>query len=125
MNNPADPYLYPGTSILINKLGLRDQSKLTQLEMTFSYVRLHELLENPQLGKFDYPHLQEIHHHIFKDIYDFAGVPRTIGMSKREAVIDGHSVAYPRPHDPFVPNNLAQRAKYAFDQLKKDNFLDW
>lgn len=94
----VDPYIYPGTSTLINKLGIRDQATLNQIEIKISAIRIGELAKNAILGKFDYQHLKDIHKHIFKDIYAFAGIPRTIGLSKKEAVLNHKSVPY--PHTP-------------------------
>jgi len=121
MNKSKDPYTYPGTSVLINKYNIRDKVKLDRVEAKFSAFRL-TTVENVK-GQFDYQHLKNIHKHIFKDIYEFAGKPRTIGISKAEPILNGKTVEYPHPNDPFPPNNLDARNKYAFDELKKDNHL--
>jgi len=121
MSKNKDPYTYPGTSVLINKFDIRDKTKLDRIETKFSAVRLTTVKDVS--GKFDYQHLKDIHKHLFKDIYDFAGKPRTIGISKAEPVLNRKTVEYPHPNDPFPPNNLEARNKYAFDELKKDNHL--
>ena len=86
-------------------------------------MRIKELAEKPIAGNFDYLHLQAIHQYIFQDIYEWAGKPRTIKVSKAEPLLKGYSVAYPNPNDGISDNNLSLRADYAFQNLKKDNHL--
>ena len=45
-------------------------------------VRLLELQMNPIKGNFDFNHLKKIHKYIFQDLYDWAGKPRTVELSK-------------------------------------------
>lgn len=123
MSQAKDPYVYPGTTTLINTFNIRDKTKLDRVETKFSAIRLTTANQKNVPGKFDYEHLKNIHKHIFKDIYPFAGKQRTIGISKAEPVLNGKTVSYPHPNDPFPPENLSSRATYAFDELKKDNHL--
>ncbi len=118
-----DTYLYPGTQVLINKLDIRDGKRLAQAENDLSFQRAAELLKNPIPGQFDYDHLKRIHGHLFQDVYEWAGEPRTIAIYKAERLLDGRSIPYPIPNDPFPPDNLQDRADYAFQELKKDNHL--
>jgi len=89
-NASNDPYTYPGTHILRNKLGIRDEARLREFEYEQSASRIEELRENPVSGKFDLTHLKKIHQHIFQDVYHWAGVPRTVSISK-----DGDTFAVP------------------------------
>lgn len=123
MSIDFDPYVYKGTKVLKNKLNIKDATKVQELENRLSFYRIKELIEKPLAGNFDYQHLQAIHRHIFQDIYEWAGKPRTINISKAESLLDGYSVAYPNPNDTQPDNNLELRAKYAFDSLKKDKYL--
>lgn len=120
---PVDPYVYPGTSVLKNKLGIRDNAVLAQAENDFSSIRIAQLVESPIKGRFDFDHFKSIHHHIFQDVYEWAGKPRVIGMGKSEAILGGLSVNYPSPKNPFPPDNLYHRAEHAFDQLARDKHL--
>ena len=123
MSIEYDPYVYKGTKVLKNKLDIKDPQKAQELENRLSFYRIKELAENPILGSFDYLHLQSIHQYIFQDIYEWAGKPRTIKVSKAEPLLKGYSVAYPNPNDVMPDNNLSLRADYAFQSLKKDNHL--
>ena len=68
-----DPYVYPGTDVLKNLRDIRDQDSLNKAEAIATTRRLTELYLKPKASKFDIPHLQSIHHHIFQDIYPWAG----------------------------------------------------
>ena len=116
-----DPYVYPGSRVLKNKFGVRDPDRLQRLENDLSFARIAELKHTPIPGQFDYAHLKAIHKHIFQDVYAWAGEPRTIGIVKGQAVLDGRSVAYPHPDAPV--ENIHNRAAYAFADLKKDHLL--
>ena len=75
-------YCYADTSILKNKLNIRDNGRLLQAETRLAAVRLYQLQERPIRGSFDYRHLCRIHQHIFQDLYDWAGKPRTVNIAK-------------------------------------------
>ncbi len=59
--------------VLRNKQGITDAAQLQQIEATAVSFRLLELSAHPLPGRFDLDHLKAIHHHIFHDIYDWAG----------------------------------------------------
>lgn len=74
-----DPLCYAGTTVLRNKLDLHVQQDLTDFEFTMFLSRASEPLPD---GNLDYPHYQAIHHHLFQDVYDWAGQPRAIRTGK-------------------------------------------
>lgn len=78
----SDSYTYPDSDVLKNKAGLHAQSALDAFEADTTAIRLLELSEYPIPGKFDLPHLQAIHRHLFQDVYDWAGQLRTVDISK-------------------------------------------
>jgi cell filamentation protein len=78
----SDPYLDPETGVLINRLGITDQSTLEQFEAALVATRSYELSQTPLKGRFDLAHLQAIHKHFFVDLYEWAGRLRTIDISK-------------------------------------------
>jgi len=45
-------------------------------------LRLADLFARPIRGAFDLKHLQEIHHYIFQDVYEWAGQLRTVNIAK-------------------------------------------
>lgn len=78
----SDSYTYPDSEVLRNKANLRDQAALDAFEADATAIRLLELIEHPIGGKFDLAHLQAMHHHLFQDVYDWAGQLRTVDVSK-------------------------------------------
>ena len=62
-----DPYCYPGTNILVNRLGLRDQARLDAYEAMITAQRAEEPLPRGTLG---YAHYRAIHRHLFQDVFD-------------------------------------------------------
>lgn len=79
MSRDLDPYIYPGTSILRNRLGIFDSSKLDRIERRLVADRI---AEGVPTGAFDLTHLRAIHRHLFQDVYDWAGELRTVEIFK-------------------------------------------
>lgn len=74
-----DPYVYPGTRTLKNKLGISDVDKLDYHEREIVTMRSRQKIP---VGNFDLKHLRAIHRHLFQDMYDWAGEIRTVEISK-------------------------------------------
>jgi cell filamentation protein len=74
-----DPYCYDGTTVLKNRLGLRTQDKLTEFEHAISSQRAEEPLP---VGNLDRQQYCAVHHHLYQDVYDWAGELRTVRTSK-------------------------------------------
>ena len=74
-----DPLCYPGTTVLRNKLNIKDQIKLDEFELALFLTRADEAAP---AGYLDYEHYKVIHHHLFQDIYEWAGEVRTIRIGK-------------------------------------------
>lgn len=74
-----DPYVYPGTIVLINKFGIRDYDAL---ELTEREAVAQRLRRKVPPGNFDLAHLCAIHRHLYQDVYDWAGKVRTINIAK-------------------------------------------
>ena len=74
-----DPYVYPDTRILRNKLGIKDANELDRVERLLARQRASE---GVPAGDFDLTHLQAIHRHLFQDVYDWAGEIRTVEINK-------------------------------------------
>lgn len=89
-----DPYVYSGTNILKNVLGIQDRQTLDDAEADYVSLRLRDLAENPLEGDYDVAHLTKMHRYIFQDIYEWAGKIRTINIEKEEPVLGGLSIEY-------------------------------
>ncbi len=112
----SDPYLYPGTTVLINHFNIRDQAKLDSKERRETLKTLKGLYDNPVKGDFGLAHLLELHRRIFAPVYPFAGEIRRIDMVKAEEKLGGGSVEY-------APFHLARLQ--AEHHLKELNGRDW
>jgi len=70
-------YFWPGTTVLRNLFGERNQAPLSDLELMAFRSRAAELAVAPVHGDFDLAHMQAIHRHLFGDVYEWAGQLRT------------------------------------------------
>jgi len=76
-----EDYLYPGTNVLRNKLGIQDNRALARAELLALRLRADE---GCPAGSFDLEHLQAIHRHLFQDVYEWAGQLRQVDLFKNE-----------------------------------------
>ena len=74
---------YPGTTCLVNKLGIQDELVLTETEAAVVLGKASLLDQQPIPGGFDFDHYKHIHQFLFCDLYDWAGQIRTINLSKK------------------------------------------
>ncbi len=102
-----DTYCYPGTTVLKNKLEIRRQDVLDEFETEMTDLRAAEPLPP---GNLDYQHYRSIHRHLFQDVYDWAGQPRSVRISK-----GGNPFCY--------PEYIEAQANKLFDELASAHFL--
>lgn len=94
-----DPYCYENSNVLKNKLGIKDGTELERAEVDFSCNAIHELSITPLDGNYNFEHFCNFHAYIFRDIYEWAGEPRTVEMEKAEAVLGYMSIEYAKPKE--------------------------
>ena len=80
-------YFYPGTAVLINHLGIRDQDELSAAEEFYVSVRMAEADRGEVDGvafpaTHDGAYLRAMHHWLAQDVYHWAGQYREVGISK-------------------------------------------
>lgn len=80
--DPAKPYVYPGTQVLINHFGIMNGAVLQRVVDTVAGLRGDRLESAPMPGEFDLPHLCAIHRALFQDIFAWAGQPRIVDTEK-------------------------------------------
>ena len=105
-----DPYCYSQSDVLQNSFGFRAQADLSKAEARITILRLDQLERRPVPGKFDLEHLRDIHRHVFRDVYSWAGQVRTVSMSKGASLFCRHEF-------------IASEGKRIFDQLRQENML--
>src|SRR2546427_1487843 len=106
----SDPYVYPGTTVLKNIPGIRNQEILDRFEADRVAQRSLELIECPLSGLFDIDHLQGIHRYLFQDVYEWAGEFRTVDIAKGNSYF---------AHVPYIESTL----KDLFEKLPEERHL--
>lgn len=91
--NPQDPYVYEGTDILINKLGIKDEEMLNQAESDYAVIAITKLRKSDFSLDSIFDCL-EIHRRLFEGLYDWAGQLRSIDIYKGEPLLGGKSIDY-------------------------------
>lgn len=80
-----DPHVYPN-GVLVNLPGFQSTAELGKYEEQVSALRGFELHDAPILGNLDLEHAQKIHHHLFQDVYPWAGSLREVDISKGDTM---------------------------------------
>lgn len=74
---------YPGTTVLVNKLGLHTQEALDEAEKVAIPLRSMEIEQEAIREPFTFPVYCALHARLFGDIYAWAGQLRTSNISKK------------------------------------------
>lgn len=102
-----DPYCYPNSSVLKNKAGLTSEAALEAFETAMTFARSEEPLPS---GRLSATHYRAIHHHLFQDVYAWAGKYRTVRLSKGASMF-------------CYPEHIAAEMTRLFTGLSQSNFL--
>lgn len=100
-----DTYCYPGTTVLRNKLELKNQDELDAFEAEITAQRASEPLPP---GDLSYDRYCAIHRHFFQDVHAWAGKLRTVRISK-----SGSAFCY--------PENIDREMRRLFAELADQN----
>ena len=91
--NPSSDNCYEGTTCLVNKLGIRDEKKLSEIEAGITFAKAVLLEETPIDDDFGFEHFKKIHEFLLCDLYEWAGQVRTVDISKkRTKFLDAASI---------------------------------
>lgn len=102
-----DPYCYPGTNVLINRLGIRSQAGLSAFEAEVSAERASQPLPP---GRLSFTHYRAIHQHLFQDVFAWAGGIRTVRIAKQ-----GSTFCY--------PEHIDREMRRLFAALRGENYF--
>ncbi len=75
-------YTYKNSNVLINKLNIKDEKKLTAYETKMVAFKLTTIQKLKFERTYDENHLRFIHQYLFFEIYDFAGKYRLENITK-------------------------------------------
>ena len=101
---------YKGTTTLINKLGIRDEMQLQKNETLITTYIAAELIQQPLKPEFGFSDYREIHRQLFDTLYDWAGEPRKIGLSKTATTF-------------VAPKSITDLGERIFLRLNKLNYF--
>ena len=101
---------YPGTTVLINKLDIRNDELLAEAEQTITAINYAQIENELEFIGVDFGYYKNIHKRLFSDIYEWAGIVRSVNLSKKGTAFCEYTEI----------NELAEKR---FGKLKKDNFL--
>ena len=125
-----DPYCYPDTEVLRNRLGIMDDKELRVAEADYVSLNLAELAREDADRIFDFAELCRMHYRIFQDIFEWAGKPRIINIEQAENALNGISIEYSDVFDierdaeaVLKDMNLYGWKKASFDETVR-NFSD-
>ena len=91
--NPSSDNCYEGTTCLVNKLGICDEKKLSEIEAGITFAKAVMLEETPIDDDFGFEHFKKIHEFLLCDLYEWAGQVRTVDISKkRTKFLDAASI---------------------------------
>lgn len=108
--DPISANCYPGTTVLINKLNIRNEEMLNEAEALATFINASKLEQQPLEGTFDFAHYKAIHHFLFSDLYDWAGQVRTVNISKKGTQF-------------CAAENIERQAELIFQRLKDCNYF--
>ena len=81
---------YPDTTVLINKLDIRDREELDAVEKQITLLRGIQAEQEMSMENADFEFYKSIHRTLFGDLYEWAGTLRTINISKKGTVFCGY-----------------------------------
>ncbi len=101
---------YEGTATLVNKLGIRDEKVLRDNETFMTTYIAAELIQQPLKPHFSFDDYRDIHKRLFEKLYDWAGEPRKISISKAATTF-------------AAPENIPELGKLIFTRLQRMNYF--
>lgn len=115
----ADPYVYKGTSVLINLGGFKNQDDLDEFESAMFKLAFINMKNDFEIESTE--DIFKIHKLVFSEVYEWAGKPRKINIFKSEQVLNGLSVIY---SDYSVIKKDIKNLNKDFSKIKKTDDIE-
>ena len=116
---------YTGTDTVKNKLGAKTHDEPESLEAEFGIARIYEIQNgyDPK-SRFDTEHLEAIHWHLLRDVYEWAGHTRDEQVRLSDGTVATEPTMHKLGEKDVLPAPLISAAldKIA-DDLRRANFL--
>ncbi|MCB1470507.1 MAG: Fic family protein [Rhizobiaceae bacterium] len=116
-----DPYCYPETDVLRNRLGVTDPVAHQRVERAVTSAALVDLAKDPVSGDYDARHFLEINRRVFGRFYEWAGHPRIYDLEKPEVALGGKSVEYGhhKTIDADLDREMSALSRFQWDDKDK------
>ena len=101
---------YPGTTVLINRLDIKDQTELDNVEKQITLLRGIQAEQETEFRDVDFGFYKKLHQKLFGDLYEWAGKLRDINISKKGTVFCSF-------------DELEKLGELKFERLKKLGFM--
>lgn len=113
-----DSYCYTNTSVLKNKLNIKDLNSLEAAERDITAATIRRIgFKHPP---YDIEYMKFLHKKLFSDLYDWAGSIRIVDISKKETRFCNCGRIVPEAQKLFT---ALEREKW-LSNLKKDDFCE-
>ena len=106
----TDENCYSGTTVLINKLGIKDEKQLMNIEGFITGTVAAQLICKPLKADFSFSDYKNIHYQLFSELYNWAGKTRVISLSKSATNFT-------------APEKIDDLGERIFERLNKLNYL--
>ncbi|MBQ4465010.1 MAG: Fic family protein [Oscillospiraceae bacterium] len=103
-------YCYPGTTVLINRLGLRDQEELDRVERQIVLLKSTIAEREMPFTAVDFLYYLDLHRMLFGELYDWAGQIRDIDITKKGTVF-------------YPARDIERLGELRFRRLARENYL--
>lgn len=101
---------YPDTTVLVNKLGIKNQEMLNVVELRIVISMTIKIENEINFENVDFEFYKNLHKQLFGDLYEWAGTVRNINISKKGAVFCN-------------ADDLKKIGKLKFQRLREQNYL--
>ena len=101
-----------------------DEKIQEEKECDLVSLRIAMILEDKSFG-FSPITLKNIHKHLFKDIYDFAGDYRTYNITKKEDILNGDTVKYVNYQDieSYFEYDFKEEKEFDYSKINKNELI--
>ena len=102
-----------------------DEKIQEEKECDLVSLRIAMILEDKSFG-FSPITLKNIHKHLFKDIYDFAGNYRTYNITKKEDILNGDTVKYVNYQDieSYFEYDFKEEKEFDYSKINKNELIN-
>jgi len=114
----GDNFTYPGSYVLKNKAGIRDDAAFERWLDKRTILRNIQINEMGVPDKFDSDYLKEIHRTIFQDAFEWAGHTREAKFRFNDGTIA--SMRKANSNVPFAAGDSIQKGLKAFDNVLRE-----